>query len=436
MILNLKQTRALDYLEDKFNTEILYGGAAGGGKSILGCYWLLKCAVKYPGTRWVMGRSELTTLKQTTLVTFFKVAKLQGLQANLHYKYYDNPKNLIEFPNGSVILLKDLSFAPSDPEFDSLGSLEITGAFIDEGNQLVEKAKTVLFSRIRHMLDEYGLIPKMLITCNPAKNWVYSQFYRPSRDGNIENYRKFIQALVTDNPDISKHYVDNLGKLDKQSKERLLFGNWEYDDDPAALISYDSILDCFTNSYVNTGEKYITCDVARFGQDKTVIGVWSGYRVRIQSYKGLSVTQVAEKLAFIRQENSIPLSRVIVDEDGVGGGVVDIMGCTGFVNGSSPVTIMGEKPNYANLKSQCYWALAKRINDGGLFIEQVDNSDKQLIIEELEQVKKKDIDKDGKNAIVPKEKVKEIIGRSPDFSDTLMMREYFDLKPHFNLMAV
>ena len=92
MKLNLKQTQALDLLEDNITEEIVYGGAAGGGKSILGSYFLLKHSFKYPETRWLMGRESLTTLKETTLISFFKVCKIQGLQANVHYKYYDNPK--------------------------------------------------------------------------------------------------------------------------------------------------------------------------------------------------------------------------------------------------------------------------------------------------------------------------------------------------------
>jgi len=46
----------------------------------------------------------------------------------------------------------------------------------------------------------------------------------------------------------------------------------------------------------------------------------------------------------------------------------------------------------------------------------------------LEQVKSLDVDKDSPRQIVPKDKVKEILGRSPDFSDALMMRMYFELK--------
>ena len=140
MKLNLKQTKALDFLEDDKTGEILYGGAAGGGKSILGSYWLLKNCLKYPGTRWLMGRSELKILKETTLLSFFEVCRLQGLQAEKHFHYNAQSGN-ISFPNGSSIILKDLFCYPSDPNFDSLGSLEITGAFIDECNQLTEKGK-------------------------------------------------------------------------------------------------------------------------------------------------------------------------------------------------------------------------------------------------------------------------------------------------------
>ena len=151
MKLNLKQTKALDYLEDQITTELLFGGGAGGGKSILGAYWLAKMCLKYPESRWVMGRSSMKTLKETTYVSFLKMAKLQGLEVDRHFQvtspqHKDYP-NCILFPNKSVILMKDLEFYPSDPDFDELGSLEITGYFIDEANQITEKAKNIIGSR-------------------------------------------------------------------------------------------------------------------------------------------------------------------------------------------------------------------------------------------------------------------------------------------------
>ena len=48
--------------------------------------------------------------------------------------------------------------------------------------------------------------------------------------------------------------------------------------------------------------------------------------------------------------------------------------------------------------------------------------------EEMEQVKLKDMDKDGKINIIPKEVVKSNIGRSPDEWDSIMMRAYWYIK--------
>ena len=41
---------------------------------------------------------------------------------------------------------------------------------------------------------------------------------------------------------------------------------------------------------------------------------------------------------------------------------------------------------------------------------------------------KLDADKDGKLAVMPKDKVKDKLGRSPDISDMLMMRMHFELR--------
>jgi len=82
-----------------------------GGKTALGVYWQLKNRIKYPNTRGLIGRAVLKTLKETTLVSLFQIAKMQGLESGKHYKY-NGQSNQIEFFNGSVILLKDLFAYP------------------------------------------------------------------------------------------------------------------------------------------------------------------------------------------------------------------------------------------------------------------------------------------------------------------------------------
>jgi len=429
MRLLIKQEHAVYYLKDNITKEILYGGAAGGGKSALGVLWLIEQCQAYPSTRWLMGRSKLKTLKETTLNTFFELTS--NLKLSTSYNY-NSQTGVITWTNGSEILLKDLYSYPADPNFDSLGSLEITGAFIDECNQISFKAWQIVTSRIRYKLNEYNLTPKILGTCNPAKNWTYSKFYIPTAAGTINETRKFIQSLPTDNPNLPPSYLDSLLALDENSKQRLYYGNWEFDNDPARLIDFDKIQNIFTNDFVDAGDMYISADIARYGSDKMVILVWSGFRViEIFTLDKSSITETAEAIKSLMNKHRVPLSNVVADEDGVGGGVVDIVRCKGFVNNSKALKEENNNVEYQNLKTQCYYKLAELIQSNKLFID-CNNADVQdTICKELEQVKRDKIDQDGKLRILPKEKVKELIGHSPDYSDALAMRFYFDLKQTF-----
>ena len=428
--LNKKQESAFILLTDKKTSEVLYGGGAGGGKSWLGCAWIIISAIQYPETRWLIGRSVLKSLKETTLVTLMDTLSSWGIRANIHY-IYNTKDNYLQFKKeygGSMILMKDLFTYPSDPDHDSLGSLELTGAFIDEGNQITEKAKNIVNSRIRYKLDKYGLTPKLLITCNPAKNWVYSQFYRPYRDGKLPDYRRFVPALVTDNPVISPFYIENLKKLDKVSKARLLDGLWEYDDDDSVLMDYEAILNIFTNDLPD-GDTYISCDYARFGKDKTVILVWSGWKVI--NCKVMARSDLQDAVSAIRRymvEYGVPSNKVVVDEQGTGSGIVDVLGCRGFVASAQPVFVHGMKEVYQNLKAQCYFRFAEKVNKGEVYFFTDDITIKETIVEELEQIRRKDVDKDGKLNIEGKDMIREAIGRSPDFADALSMRVLLDLK--------
>jgi phage terminase large subunit len=388
MNLLIKQEHAVYYLKDNETEEILYGGAAGGGKSALGCLWLIEMCQTYHGSRWLMGRSKLKTLKETTLNTFFELSSKLKISDQFNYNAQEH---IIYWNNGSQIILKDLFLYPSDPEFDSLGSLEITGAFIDECNQLVYKAWQIVKSRIRYKLHEFGLIPKLLGSCNPAKNWTYKEFYTKAKNKTLEVYRKFIQALPTDNTHLHPSYLQSLLRLDKNSKQRLYYGNWEYDDDPATLIEQDAIVDYFQSKHLTPeGNKFLTIDVARKGKDNTIFRVWHGWVV-IARYciekSGLDV--VVKKAKEIQLKHGVSLSYTIADEDGVGGGVVDFLKCKGFVNNSKALN--GE--NYDNLKSQCSFIMAEKIQNRQCSENCEDKTVIDITGEEMEQIKEKDIDK-------------------------------------------
>jgi phage terminase large subunit len=444
-----KQKEALCILTDKETEEFGYGGAAGGAKSWTGCSWLVFMCECFPGTRWFIGREELKRLRESTFITFLKVCKFYGVEG---WKY-NGQDHFIQFTNGSRIDLLDLKYLPSDPLYERYGSTEYTGGWIEEGGEVNFGAYDTLRSRIgRHLNDHYGILGKLLVTLNPKKNWCHQVFWKPFKAGILGGAVKFLQALVTDNPFIDSGYIQKLHAIkDKVRKQRLLFGNFDYDDDDNALMDYDAITDVFSNTFVATGEKYITADIARFGKDKTTIGVWDGWRCfEIHTLEKKKVTEVAEYIRTLALKHQIPMSRVICDEDGVGGGVVDILNCKGFVNNSSALvnleasveTYKNHEPpkeNYRNLRSQCYFHLADQVNNRLVYIQTEDEDLKEKIIEELEQVKRKDPENDEtKLQVVSREEMFQMLGRSPDYASFIMMRKYFDLStdPEFYMISV
>lgn len=467
MELLTKQQYAVYYLNDETTTELLFGGGAGGGKSALGVLWIISVCQKYPGVRCLIGRSKLKALTETTLNTFFQLTSNLGISNQ--YKY-DSQKNIIKWNNGSVILLKDLFLYPADPEFDSLGSLEITFSFIDECNQCTYKAWQVVKSRLRYKLKDFapngeltkdlevtayesvngrkvasewkqsdgvltkGLIGKQLGTCNPAKNWTYSEFYNPSLSGSLKDHRKFIQALPKDNPHLPQSYIDNLNSMDTSSRKRLLEGDWNYDDNPYSMFEYENILAMFTNEWIKPGqERYMTCDIAYTGSDKFVIVIWAGFVVtKIIAIDKIDDVSISKKINDLRVEHRVPIKNVIYDSDGLQTftrhsskfGVLS--GAIGFKNNSKPIKIAGKIENYRNLKTQCYFYFAELVRDGRIFIQ--DKAYNKQIIEEFEQINRKPIDDEGYISLERKVDLKERLKRSPDFADAIFLRAYAEIK--------
>lgn len=445
-----KQDSAWSFLFDDTTKFIGFGGGAGGGKTWLICEFGLINAYRYPGSRGFIARNELKRLMNSTYVTWKKVIKHHNIPESdwtLDGKY-----NVIRFSNGSTIDLLDIAFQPKDPEYERFGSTEYTWGAIEEAGETHFKAFDVLKSRVgRHNLftikkKQVEIPPKLLCTFNPSKGWVYRIFYKPWKDGTLSGAYAFVQTLYTDNPYTAEQYGAQLDEIvDRTTKQRLKYGNWEYEVEEGLLMRYDNINDLFTNTIVKDSEKYMTVDIARFGSDKIVVNYWEG----LESYKREYYTKqgIDETIRIIRDgaaQEKIPFSHIIVDEDGVGGGVKDqLKGIKGFVANSTPlVTDIAlrrqirpsltnstgrEVVNFANLKAQCAWMLAELVETHKIAIKNAQPNEQEEIIEDLTTIKQKDPDKEAKLRLVPKEEIKEDLGRSPDAGDTFIMRMLFEV---------
>ena len=202
----------------------------------------------------------------------------------------------------------------------------------------------------------------------------------------------------------------------------------EASEDEGQLIMNESIVKVFSNVHIEGGVKYITADIARLGRDKTVIMVWDGWRVvEIVEMATSTVDESVNAIGLLIDKYNVNLSNVVVDEDGVGGGVKDYLRCTGFVNNAKAIKVNGKEENFPNVKTQCYYRLAEIINRNEIYIN-CNEEQERFITEELEMVRlAKEVDTT-KIVLKSKDDIKKAIGRSPDYSDAIMLRVSFTLK--------
>jgi phage terminase large subunit len=425
---------------------LLFGGGAGGGKTWWICEKRLYTAYAYPGSRSFIARKELKRLMQSTFITWNKVCQFHKIPKDDWH--LDGKYNVIRFKNGSTIDLLDIAYLPSDSLYERFGSLEYTDGDIEEGGEIQFLAFDVLKSRVgRHKNAEFGLLPKIGITANPSKNFLYTLFYKPWKAGTLPEQYAFVQALYGDNSYTKEIYGAQLNEItDRVTRLRLKEGIWEYDTTDA-LMDYDALTDIFSNTAVESNEKFMIVDAARFGGDRITFAFWKGlhcYKTIMKTMQGTDRTE--EDIRQFSIQEQIPYSRILVDEDGIGGGIVDhVKGIKGFVANRAAIADPLKLPepgkekatpdNFENLKAQCAYKLAECVNEHKIAVSGLSETEKQGLIEEMEQIRSKDADKDGKRKIVPKDEVKKNINRSPDHADTFIMRMFFELQKPKNIMV-
>lgn len=246
-----------------------------------------------------------------------------------------------------------------------------------------------------------------------------------------------------DNPFIDKTEIEKAKReLDYDTFKQEILA--EYLDNAGALFHYDALVDVFSN-IVDDGERYLTVDIADDGSDKTIFSFWRGLcEYRREEFSRLNTEGIISQIREYAKDDRIPYSHILVDAIGVGAGVASSSLLDGIIGYKSSYQAIKTDANivrlpnvnytkiaaalvsdYKNLRSQCVFTLSDKINNH-LIASMVSGRQKEAIIEELSNYQ--DTSKgDGKRMATQKEEVKDIIGRSPDASDTWIMRMYFEV---------
>lgn len=221
----------------------------------------------------------------------------------------------------------------------------------------------------------------------------------------------------------------------------------EYVDNTGALFHYDALVDVFSNTVDKNGQKYMLVDVADDGSDRTIISLWENLEeYHREEYARFNTENIIDKIRELAKEHRIPFSHIAVDAIGVGAGVASSSMLDGIIGYKSSYSAIATDQNiirlpnvgqlstpfaprttdFRNLRSQCVFTLASLINDHKV-ASKVSGKQQEHIIEELSAYQDESAG-DGKRQATPKEKVAAFVGRSPDASDTWLMRCYFVLR--------
>lgn len=218
--------------------EVLYGGAAGGGKSDAIVAEALR-QVENPNYRAIIFRKTFPQCRELII----KSKRIYG--SAFPDAKYNSSEHCWLFPSGARIYFGSMPNSLSYLEYQGLSFSFIA---FDELTHFTQEEYEYLISRNR--ADGEGLIVYIRATANPGgigHSWVKERFITASKPGvpycvktnvidnngnstPVERWRVFIPSSVFDNKKLlanDPNYVANLALLPEAKRNALLYGDWD-----------------------------------------------------------------------------------------------------------------------------------------------------------------------------------------------------------------
>ena len=222
--LDIKITRKQERFIKAKQTEVLFGGAAGGGKSYGQVIDALLFALRYAGSKQLILRRTFSELDKSIIRTVLSIYPREIFNFN-------SSAHTGKFKNGSVI---DFGYCANENDVYQYQSAEYDVIRFDELTHFTEAQYVYLISRVRGA----NSFPKQIkSSTNPGgvgHAWVKARFVDPAppnkefrgEDGIV---RIFIPSLLKDNKPLNQsdpNYKARLEALPEKEKKALLYGDW------------------------------------------------------------------------------------------------------------------------------------------------------------------------------------------------------------------
>ncbi len=209
---------------DARETEVLFGGAAGGGKSYGQIVDAFVFALKYPGSKQLILRRTFAELDKSLIRTSLALYPREIFSFN-------SSTHTGKFKNGSCI---DFGYCANENDVYQYQSAEYDCVRFDELTHFTEAQYLYLISRVR---GANGFPKQIKSSTNPGgvgHSWVKGRFVDPSpptESFSLERgmTRIFIPSLLSDNDFLESRdpdYRRRLEALPEREKKALLYGDW------------------------------------------------------------------------------------------------------------------------------------------------------------------------------------------------------------------
>lgn len=218
--LTKKQKQFIEAKEE----EVLFGGAAGGGKSWGQLIDMLLYALQYPNSRQLVLRRTFPDLERSLILQHLSFYPRET------YKYNASNHRGV-FTNGSMI---EFGYCDNEKDVYRYQGAEYDTIRFDELTHFTEQMYIYLISRLRGA-NNY---PKQIkSTTNPGgvgHVWVKKRFIDPAPPATCieteSGTRLFLPSKLQDNPILMEKdpaYLKRLENLSDKDKKALLHGDWD-----------------------------------------------------------------------------------------------------------------------------------------------------------------------------------------------------------------
>lgn len=379
-----------------------YIGAWGTGKSFALIQRAMILSEESPKNLGVIFRREFTDLRDSTCKDFER-----------YTGYKISSERSVVLPNKSEILFRHLEETQG-----TIQNLNLGWFGIEQGDELdTDEIFNILRGRLRRDVRRRS---GFVIGNTNGHDWQYKLW--KATPGADQDYQLFEASSFDAEKYLPADTIADWKKLEQSSPKiyrRFVLNSWEESDTSDIIIHSDWVERAKKRDLIThvPFRRIVSCDVARFGDDKTVVyAIENGKVLDKAAWEKKDTMETVGRLLIFAHKNG-GIGSFAIDEIGVGGGVVDRLRELGHhvipVNAAERV----EGGGYYNRRAEIYGKGADMFRDG--FVQMLSNDHEAT--EELCWAKYKEVKSSGEFKVEAKEDIKKRYGRSPDHADALLI---------------